>query len=417
MNLSLAKAADRYAGALVCRVLEALRFARELVAPRTEAVEVRTILCIKFWGLGNIVLLLPVLRRLRERHPGARLVFVSLRRNREVLESSPAVDRTIWVDDAGPFRLAVSFVLAVLRARRERPDLTIDFEQFARASTILAVLARSQQIVGLATPGRGSAALLHKPVPYNSAQHMAVTFLDLARAAGVPDGPYRPEPFETGDAARADAGRIVASLPGTGPVVVMHPGSGDNFEGRRWPAQSFAALADRLVRGSGARIVVTGSAGEADLAREILSRMEEPSAAVSAAGSLSVLGLGALVGRADALVTNDTAPVHLGSAFGTPVFALFGPNTPALYGPLSPRSHAFFRGLPCSPCLTNLNYKTSRCRMPVCITDISVASVHARVAALLAFRASRPAPADSPRAQDAAPGAPRDVPDGETRRE
>ena len=393
MNLSLAKAADRYVGIALCALLAALRFLRELFAPREETVQARTILCIKFWGLGNIVLLLPVLRRLRERWPEAHIVFVSLRRNHELLDACPYVDRAIYVDDAGPVRLLLSYLGAAWRARRERPDVAIDFEQFARASSILAVLARSRQIVGLDMPGQGRAVLYHKLVRYDDHQHMGQTFLDLARAAGVSSEPYRPESFDVGDAARSDVDALLSELPADGPLVALHPGSGDNFQGRRWPAQSFARLADQLVREHGARIVVTGTTAEAPLVRDVLSRMEEPGRALGAAGKLSVLGLGALLARTDALVTNDTAPVHLASALGTAVFALFGPNTPRLYGPLSAGSHAFFRDLPCSPCLTNMNYKTSRCRMPVCITDVPVAEVHDRVAAHLAQRVT----ADRPR--------------------
>lgn len=386
MNLTLAKAVDRHAGMAVCAVLAGLRFVRELVAPRTDTVEVRTILCVKFWGLGNVVLLLPVLRSLRQRYPAARIVFVTLARNREILESCPHVDRRVYVDDRGPLRLLGTYLAAACRAFRERPDLTIDFEQFARASAILAVLARSRQIVGLDTPGQGRSVLYHKRVRYDDAQHMGQTYLDLARSAGVADSVYRPEPFEVGDAARREADALVEREGRPAPLVVVHPGSGDNFQGRRWPAQSFASLADRLVRESRARIVLTGSAAEGPLVREVLSRMEEPGRAVDASGRLSVLGLAALVARSDALVTNDTAPVHLGSALGTAVFALYGPNTPRLYGPLSAGSHAFYRALPCSPCLKNTNYKTSHCRLPVCIQDIPVGEVFERVAAHLAQR-------------------------------
>jgi heptosyltransferase-3 len=394
MNLSLAKFVDRWGGIAACRVLAGLRTLREMIAPRTGVVEVRTILCIKFWGLGNIVLLLPVLRLLRERYPEARIVFVSLARNREILDACPHVDRRIYVDDRGPLRLLATYIAAAFRGWREGPDLAIDFEQFARASAILAVLARSKQIAGLATPGQGRAILYHKLVRYDDTQHMGRTYLDLARAAGVAETEYRPEPFAIGDAARRERDALlggarpaVAAGPHR-PLVVIHPGSGDNFQGRRWPAQNFARLADRAIRERGARVVVTGSPGEAALVREVVARMEEPSQATDAAGRLSVLGLGALLESADALVTNDTAPVHMGSALGIGVFALYGPNTPVLYGPLSPGSHGFYRALPCSPCLTNMNYKTSHCRLPVCIQDIGVNEVWARVAAHLDLRAA-----------------------------
>jgi ADP-heptose:LPS heptosyltransferase len=387
LNLSFAKAVDRYVGIALCGALAMLRGARELVAPREGLVEVRTILLVKFWGLGNVVLLLPVVRLLRERHPGARIVFVTLRRNRDILEACPHVDARIYVDDRNAVTLAASLLAAVLRAARERPDLAVDFEQFSRASAILAVLARAKQVVGLATPGQGRAVLYHKRVRYDDRQHMGQTYLDLARAAGVAQRLYRPEPVPIPDACRAEVAALLAGSAAHdagAPLVVVHPGSGDNFQGRRWPAESFARLADRLVRDEGAAVVLTGTAAEAPLVARVHAAMEEPGGATDAAGRLSVLGLAALVERCALVVTNDTAPVHFGSASGVPVFAFYGPNTPRLYGPLSRGSHAFFRALPCSPCLTNMNYKTSHCRMPVCIRDVGVDEVFERVRSGLA---------------------------------
>jgi heptosyltransferase-2 len=127
--------------------------------------------------------------------------------------------------------------------------------------------------------------------------------------------------------------------------------------------------------------------------------MKESAGALDAAGKVSVLGLAALIERCALIVTNDTAPVHVASSLGVPVFAFYGPNTPRLYGPLSRGSYAFFRALPCSPCLTNLNYKTSHCRMPVCIRDIGVDEVAERVTSRLAERRAASALGVDPRAR------------------
>lgn len=389
MNLSLAKAIDRYVGIFVCYVLVALREVREYVAPREDLVEAKSILLIKFWGLGNIVLLLPVVRLLRTRYPKARITFVSLSRNRDILDACPHLDRRIYVNDRNVFTLLWTLVAAVFRAGGTRPDLAIDFEQFARSSTILAVLARAKQVVGLATPGQGRAVLYHKRVRYDDRQHMGQTYLDLARAAGVAERVYRPEPMPVGDAHREEARAFLGEAgrgPEDGPLVLFHPGSGDNFAGRRWPSESFAALADRLVAEEGARVVVSGGSAEKGLVREVIGAVSRKDRVLDAAGRLSVLGLAALIERCAFVVTNDTAPVHMASSLGVPVFAFYGPNTPRLYGPLSRDSFAFFRALPCSPCLTNMNYKTSHCRMPVCIRDIGVDEVADRVKTFLAER-------------------------------
>lgn len=395
MNLALAKWIDRHVGILVCYLLASLRLLREMVRPRDSLIEPRSILLVKFWGLGNIVLLLPVVRLLRKRYPDARIVFLSLERNRELLGACEELDDRIYVLDRGPVRLLVSLVATAFRCWREGPDLTVDFEQFSRISAIIAVLGRSKQIVGLDTPGQGRSVLYHKKVRYDDRQHMSQTYLDLARAAGVVERLYRPAPVPICDEAVRAA---EAFLDGTGQpwrdrlLVVFHPGSGDNFVGRRWPAPSFAALADRLVARFDAVIVLSGSYAERDVVAGVHERVTRRDRVVDASGKLSFLALGAVVARAAALVSNDTAPVHLGSAQDVPVFALFGPNTPRLYGPLSSGSHSFYRALPCSPCLTNMNYKTSYCRMPVCIRGIEVDEVFERVSASLETRpaAGRP---------------------------
>ena len=385
MNPTVPKAVDRYLGRLACALLGTARSLRGMFSAPQDVVEARTLLLVKFWGLGNVALLLPVLRLLRLRFPDARIVFVSLATNRELLDACPDVDDRIYVRDEGWLALAVSYASAVVRARGVRPDLCIDFEQFARASVLLATLAGARQVVGLATPGHDRSALQHKTVPYDDRQHMGQTYLDLARAAGVRERRYRPLAPEISGPWKAEAEALAARLPARpGPLIVMHPGSGDNFPGRRWPAESFATLADRLVEEFQARVVVTGTRAEATLTAQVVGATRREAGVVDAAGCLGVGGLVALLARADVLVTNDTAPVHLGSALGIPVFAFFGPNTPDLYGPLSPGSHAFYGDTPCSPCLTNLNYKTSLCRMPVCVWDIAVEEVVARLRAHLA---------------------------------
>jgi ADP-heptose:LPS heptosyltransferase len=155
-------------------------------------------------------------------------------------------------------------------------------------------------------------------------------------------------------------------------MVVLHPGSGDNFPGRRWPTRRFGLLARRLVD-RGAIVAVTGERRERGLTREVAEASGR--ALHDLAGTLDLEELIALLARARLLGSYDTGPVHLASALGVPVLGLYGPNTPLLYGPLSAGSRAFYDPPPCSPCITNFNYKTSRCRNAVCIRAIDVDAV------------------------------------------
>ena len=167
---------------------------------------------------------------------------------------------------------------------------------------------------------------------------------------------------------------FLRSVPeGSGPLVVLHPGSGDNFPGRRWPVERFALLAHRLTGRRGARCVFTGSKSEYALVERCRALAGVPTA--SAAGRLDLPAFIELLSRVDLLVTNDTAPAHIGAALGTPMIALYGPNTPERYGPLHENARVFYLALACSPCLSNTNAKTSGCRTPECMLGISVESV------------------------------------------
>jgi ADP-heptose:LPS heptosyltransferase len=377
LNLGIAKWVDRYAGGLACIVLSGCRWMREAVAPRKGLItEPDSILLVKFWGIGNLVLLLPVFRALRERYPGAKLTLVTLERNRTLLTGNRDLDELVTVSDGGLLSVAWTYFRALLRVRALRPRLAVDFEQFSRASAVFVFMSGADQAVGLDTPGQGRGRLFHARVPYDDGQHASRTFLDLARAAGATATRYEPLPPVLSEGDHAVVRRFLTEAGhGEGPVFVFHAGSGDNFLGRRWAPENFARLADHLIERHGGTVVLTGGEAERELVEEIRRHSRASRKPVSAAGELDLRGLTALCARAAIVVSNDTAPVHLGSSLGRPVLGIYGPNTPRLYGPLSPGSVAFYHRTPCSPCLTNFNYKTSLCRMPVCIRSITVEEV------------------------------------------
>lgn len=149
---------------------------------------------------------------------------------------------------------------------------------------------------------------------------------------------------------------------------------------KRWPVESFAALADGLVERYGARVVFTGKGEEErELVDRTLSLMKQPGG-VSSCDRLGIGELIALLQRATVTVSNDTSVMHLSAAVETPVVTFFGPTSPQQYGPLNPEQHlVFYDDLYCSPCITNYNLKVSYCGNPICIRGISVERVLAGI--------------------------------------
>jgi len=383
MSVSKCKLLDRVLGGALLHALRPLKALEDFAGGEAPLRAVREIVAVKFWGIGNAALLLPVLREIRARHPAAGLTVVTLRGNEPLFDG--VADRTLSVRMTPVHGACLDLLRVAATLRRRRVDLALDFEQYVRTSQALLHLAGARQVIAFDTSGQDRAGLADVRVPYDDTRHTGDSYLDLARAAGVRERTYRPGGLsvDAGAAARVAAWCRLRAVPPR-PLVVLHPGSGDNFQGRRWPTRRFGLVARRLVDEAGVVVAVTGGRAEMGLAREVAEAAGRE--VWDLAGRLDLRELVALCARAQLLVSNDSGPVHVASALGVPVIGLFGPNSPALYGPLSTGSVSFYDAPPCSPCITNFNYKTSRCRSPVCIAAIDTDAVARAALSLVVAR-------------------------------
>jgi len=129
-------------------------------------------------------------------------------------------------------------------------------------------------------------------------------------------------------------------------LVAMAPGARSHI--KRWRADGFAAVADRLAADQQAAVVFTGEAEEQPVINDIIARMR--TTPLSVVGQTTLPELGALLRRCAALLTNDSATLHLAGLVGTPTIAIFGPTDPRKYGPRGPRDLVLQRQLDCVPC-------------------------------------------------------------------
>lgn len=133
---------------------------------------------------------------------------------------------------------------------------------------------------------------------------------------------------------------------------------------RKWGGERFAALGDMIIRNKpDTTIFFIGSAREYGYTESVAKKMEFHDRAVNLAGKTGVRELLNLIGMADVFVSCDSGPVHLAALTNSPVVAIFGPETPLLYEPLSENCYVFYKGdlLNCSPCMTVYNGKRSSC--------------------------------------------------------
>ena len=167
------------------------------------------------------------------------------------------------------------------------------------------------------------------------------------------------------------------------PIVLLNPNVSDMLPLRKWATERFIELARRLLEyDPNLLIIFTGGKSERDASCRIVREVNSPRA-VSLAGQTSLRELLVLFCVADVLVTNDSGPGHFAALTPISSVVLFGPETPALFGPVGENQQALYAGLACSPCVSALNHRFSQCKNNVCMQAITVEQVYERVVATL----------------------------------
>jgi heptosyltransferase-2 len=322
--------------------------------------------------LGDTILTTPLLAQLARRGPVDVVVTPA---SASLLANHPSVRDVIVYDKRGADRGLGGFFALVRRLRATRYDVAI-LAQGSWRSSALALVSGIPSRVGFAT----SAGRLFytKRVAYRDDLHHAARLLMLARPNGrEPSADELRPSLHPGDAERSAVDALFAShgVMAGEPLIAVAPGS--VWGTKRWPYYPELALA----LADGPRFVIVGGADDRELAASIVAAQPR---AIDATGQLSLLASAELIGRTSVLVTNDSAPLHLASAMGTPTLAIFGPTVPDFgFGPLAPRhAVAGHESLECRPCD---RHGPQRCPLGHfrCMRELEAAAVAVQVRSLL----------------------------------
>jgi len=348
----------------------------------------RSILVIKFLGMGSVLLSTPVLQRLRETCPDAKVTFLTLDPNAELVRRLSCVDEVLSVPKTSLPRLLFAVPRLLLELRRRRFDVALDLEFYSRLSALIAWGSGARQRIGFFVRGRWRGSVLTDTVYFNPTLPFGEAVVALLRPLGLEDGVAADliAPTVPSDEAEASWARLqTLGVPADGAVVVVNVNASDLCDERRWPEDRFAELVTRFEEeiASVGRLVFIGGPGETGPVRRVLEQVGEDARplCLDLAGRTTLAELTVLLGRASLLITNDSGPLHLAASLGTPTISLFGPETPALYGPVGDNHLVFYAGHWCSPCLTVYNAKIAWCDGDnVCMRRISVDAVVAQAA-------------------------------------
>jgi lipopolysaccharide heptosyltransferase II len=283
---------------------------------------------------GETLFATPFLEALRAAHPAARITAFGRPQCRQVLLHHPAIDDILVFDERGAHRGPAGWLRAVRELRANRFDTAYILRRSVSRTALLALAGIAARI-GFDNPKSGW-LLTQRVDPPPEPRHKAIGYLSLLDEHAPADAACRytyaisPQEADAAGALLREAGIADGE-----PFLVMHPGA--NWYHKRWPTDRFAALADRLAARTNARIVISGSPEDAPLVDELAGHMQ--TAPIRLAGRTTLRQLAACLARARLLVAADTGVMHIASAIGTPVLALYGPTSPVITGPLGRPDH------------------------------------------------------------------------------
>ena len=321
--------------------------------------------------VGDSVMTVPALRALRRLLPDARITLAVRPSAKGIFSEVDFVDDVLVYDR----RNAFSVVSQVREWRRRKFDLAVLFQNAFEAA-LIPFLAGVPLRLGYATESRQ--AMLTHPLPlpdWRSSKHEVFYYLYLITAleqmlSGTSTVCEADPDISLGisEARKAEAGELLQSygVNEEKSVVALCPGS-INSRAKRWPAERFAALADRLMDQQ-RQVVIIGSRDEIDVTNEVTGRMQHRPVVLT--GKTSLDQITAVLGLVDLMVTNDTGPAHIAAALGCPTIVIFGPTNPLTTRPFSFKAEVLRQPPDCAPCMLRDCPIDHRCMTAITVDEV-----------------------------------------------
>lgn len=336
---------------------------------RTEKEKVRKILIVNVNWIGDVLFSTPAIRALRRHYPDAHIACMVVPRCREVLELNPNINELIIYDEKGEYKGLTGKMRLISELKARSFDMVFLFHR-SLTRTLMVALSGIRERVGIDNPKRGF-LLSRKVPPPPSDIHKVEQFLNIVKVTGVKDAGKDMEVHVSGsDEAFAESFLKSQGIKKGEPFAILN--AGGNWDMKRWPAENFAELGNRIGDEYGMPVILTGAGKDVGLAEKIAKMMKKKP--VIAAGTTSLRQLASIMKRAALVVSNDSGPMHIAVSQGAKTIAIFGPTDPKLTGPYGSGAYKVLQkssGKPgCKiPCY-NLRCEDALCMKAVSVDDV-----------------------------------------------
>jgi heptosyltransferase II len=324
--------------------------------------------------IGDAVMQVPALRALRRAFPEAHITLCTRSWTQGIFQDADFVDDILLV------KPGESLLAQARKWRLAKFDLAILFTNSFQTA-LIAKLGKAGKRFGYRNEGRSF--LLTDPVEkpsWKNEKHEIYYYLDLISEVAAFYGIETPEREPRFDlpvsAERKNAARKILEKNGidfSKKLIVFCPGS-TNSRAKRWPAENYARLNDRLQSELKANVILIGDQSELDVSGEVVEKSKANPIVLT--GKTSLDESTAILSICDLMISNDTGPAHIAAALGTRTIVIFGPTNPKTTHPLG--AEIIRRPVECAPCMLRDCPIDHRC-----MTGISVGEVFSKARILI----------------------------------
>ncbi len=354
------------------------------------------ILIIKTHAIGDVLMTTPAIRAIRKKYPESHISFLVGEWSKETVEGNPYLDRIITFKDKdllifNLFNISQNYRVydLIRKLRAEQFDIIFMLHR-SKFIHLLGWLIGANKRVGISESNYLPLLTNKATLPKNSYHYAAMDYMnviftnskfnneDFSLDFFIPEKIYKRTNSQLSTTRRASLNyeASLSQLIGVCPGGSVNPA--EKVVARRWSIERYAELCNELIK-LNLQPVIFGSKDDVPVVNELMNKTN--SNCINMCGETTLKQLGALIKKCRVIVTNDSAPIHIAVAVGTPSVSLFGPTFGKARVPPDSRHIAIQSKLECSPCYNNRRFPG--CKNPRCMEYISVEEVKNAVLKLL----------------------------------
>lgn len=333
----------------------------------------KKILTIQLDGIGDVLLSTPAIKELKNNFPNAKIDVLVADHSKEILILNPNIDKVIIYNSILLYKKYRSFkqlmknLSLISKLKGRNYDVIIDLRADIRSILVAWLIGGKNRI---SQDIRSGGFLLTHTVPYKGLVHEVERKLDIIKfitKREIENEPKLETYWQKNDEQRI---KKILERKNIKNFVIIHPLV--PWKPREWPKERFAKVADWIIENKDLDIIFVGSKEEKEEINEIISLMKtkKKQKAHNFASLVTIKQLAALIKKAKLFLGNDSGIMHIADAVEIPLIALFGPQDPRRYGPISKNSRVIYHKVPCSPC------SQTKCKLePSCMERIRLEEV------------------------------------------